>query len=204
MARRKRPTIKLRKRGLILCEGETEVKYFKGLVNHESNRNRLGATTVIRKPKDNSPNGIVDEAKREIAKAKKEGVPYEFVCLVFDRDGHANIGNAFEKVRQADSGIRIGFTVVCFEFFVLLHFKKTMKGCANCDAVIKEVRKEMPDYEKASDSYKTLLPFKESGLANSEWSMAQNKTDIQNGKKLHELTAYCDVHKIVEFLENLQ
>ncbi|MFD1079889.1 RloB family protein, partial [Longispora fulva] len=117
---------KFGKRGLILCEGESEENYFKGLITQDKYKRKFQAIDVnIFKPKDHSPVGLVNEAKRLIKKARRENNPYAFIWVVFDKDGHARIPDAFEIARNSRPKINIAFTAPCFEFYILLHFGKT-------------------------------------------------------------------------------
>jgi len=198
--RKARPKKEFLKRGLILCEGETEEKYFKGLTTKEEYRRQFAAINVeIYKPKEHSPRGLVTEAKSKI-KANKKDDPYDFVWIVFDLDGHENVPDTFEQALKAKPDVRIAFTARCFEYFVLLHFVKTTKAFAKCDDIIKEVKVHLPDYQKATDIFKILEPYTETGLANSEWLMTQNQPDIDNGSRIYQLSAYSNIHELVNEL----
>lgn len=200
--RRYRPQKVFSKRGLILCEGETEENYFKGFVTKDSNKRKFSAISVeIYKPKDHSPKGLVSEAKNRIKQAIKEKSPYDFVWVVFDRDGHQNIQAAFHEARTFKYSIKIGFTITCFEYFVLLHFIKSTKAYPDCDGVVKELKKYIPEYEKASNLYKTLEPYKDIGFENSKWALAQNQNDLDLGVQIYELSSYSNIHELMIFLE---
>jgi hypothetical protein len=85
MKRRSGQSRNLLKRGLILCEGETEENYFKGLVNDDKHRDKFASISVdIYKPKDHSPTGLVEEAKERIKRARRERNEYDFIWIVFD------------------------------------------------------------------------------------------------------------------------
>jgi len=63
--RGKRPKIRLQKRGLILCEGETEEYFFKGIITNRKRRRNLSSIDVdIYKPRNHSPKGLINEAKK--------------------------------------------------------------------------------------------------------------------------------------------
>jgi len=198
--RKARPKKEFLKRGLILCEGETEEKYFKGLTTKDEYRRQFAAINVeIYKPKDHSPRGLVTEAKNKI-KANKKDDPYDFVWIVFDLDGHENVPDTFEQALTSKPEIKIAFTARCFEYFVLLHFVRTTKAFTKCDDIIKEIKTHLPDYQKATDIFDTLEPYKETGLANSEWLMARNQPDMDNGSRIYELSAYSNIHELVNEL----
>jgi hypothetical protein len=203
--RKTRRKLIFNKRGLILCEGETEENYFQGLVSQDKYRRKFSSVDVkIFKPKDHSPLGLVKYAKLKINEAKKEKNAYDFVWVIFDKDGHAKIPEAFEIARVSKPEIKIAFTIPCFEYFVLLHFEKTTKPFKKCDAVISQIRKKwLPDYEKATNIFETLLPNKDIGIKNSEWIIEQFNDEIDSGKRIYEISAYSNIHDLVEYLYEL-
>jgi len=203
--RKKQAIIPLGKRGLILCAGITEENYFKGLVSQEKYRRKFQSIDVqIYKPKDNSLLGLVTEAKDKIKLAKKEKNDYDFVWVIFDKDGHANIPTTFENARQSKPEIKIAFVRPCFEYYVLLHFEKTTKPFTKCDEVISYIKKNhLPDYEKAINLFELLVNYKTTGLENSKWVSAQKEEEINLGTKIYDLSAYSNIHEIVEFLYSL-
>lgn len=197
-----RKVVVFNKRGLILCEGETEENYFNGLISQPKYRRKFQSISVrVFKPKDHSPYGMVKEAKRMIRLAKREKNPYDFVWVMFDRDGHSKIPDAFELARTSSPEIKIVFTIPCFEYFVLLHFDRTTKPFTKCENVIQQIKKNwLPNYEKATNIFEILLPNKNDGLANSEWVVNQFKDDVLTGKRIYELSAYSNVHELVNYL----
>lgn len=189
---------------LILCEGEKEESYFTGLITKEEYRRKFASINVeIYKPKNHSPKGLVIEAKQKVRSAKKEGDPYNFVWVVFDRDGHENIADAFNEASTFNPPIQIAFTVTCFEYFVLLHFKKSTKAYAKCDDVIAELKNYLPDYKKATNLFSTLEEKMPRGLENSKWCHDHFKDEINAGKKIYSCDPYCNIHKLVNFLFTL-
>jgi len=202
--RSNRQKIQILKRGLILCEGQTEEMYFKGLITQDKYRRDFGAVSVeIYKPKDHSPKGLVTEAKNRIKAAKKDDA-FDFVWIVFDHDGHENIPDTFEQALHSKPPIHIAFTMKCFEYFVLLHFTKTTKAFNKCDDVITAVKAYIPDYQKASNNiFTTLAAHHETGMANSAWSLERNKPDIDAGSKPYELSSYSNIHELVGYLISL-
>jgi hypothetical protein len=137
-------------------------------------------------------------------KASKKDDPYDFVWIVFDLDGHENIPDTFEQALNSKPEIRIGFTAKCFEYYVLLHFVKTTKAFNNCDDVITAVKEYLPDYQKATHQvFDTLAEFQETGITNSEWLMARNQPDLENGARPYDLASFSNIHELVKYLLSL-
>lgn len=205
MAKNLKPKISIGKKGLILCEGETETNYFRGLTTQEKYRRKFAGVGVeVYKPKNHSPVGLVSEAKRKIAEAKKAKSPYDFVWIVFDRDGHQNIPKAFSDAKDVSNPkIEIAFSITCFEYFILMHFTKTTKAFSKCDDVISELKKKYPGYEKSRNLFEDLKNKHEDACENSKWLCAQCSDDLDNGKKVYELSSYTNVHLLIDALNNL-
>jgi RloB-like protein len=199
-----RPKIAILKKGLILCEGETEANYFNGLVSDHSHRRKFASIGVeIYKPKNHSPKGLLKEAKNKIRAAKKQGDPYDFAWIVFDKDGHESIPETFHEAAAFKPPIKVAFTAICFEYFILLHFVKTTKAFKDGNSMIKEVRKHLPDYEKASNLYSLLKDKSAMGLKNSEWCHKHCENKAEHGQAAHEQASFCNVHLLVNYLFDL-
>jgi hypothetical protein len=205
MLRSKRPSVNLGKKGLILCEGDTEKNYFTGFTTQVGLKRKLSAVGVeIYQPKDYSPVGLVEEAKLKIKKAKKEKSPYDFVWVIFDKDGHQNIAKAFSDAKDITSPkIEIAFSITCFEFFILLHFVKTTKSFNKCDDVISELKKHMPEYEKSNNLFHELQHLHDTACINGDWCIRMCKPDIEAGIPVYNLSAYTNVQELIAMLKTL-
>lgn len=189
----------LKKRVLILCEGETEVNYFRGLKYDEQFKRKLSAIDVsIYQPEDFSPFGLVKAAKEKVNEAKRERNSYEYVWVVFDRDQHPMIPDAFDFARKLK--IEIAFSMICFEYWILLHFQQTMRAYTKCDGLISDLKSFYPEYAKARNHFEILKDRLQTAITNGKWSVAQNQADLNNGLRPYELSAYTDVHRLVEKL----
>ncbi len=150
-------------------------------------------------PKDHSPVGLVKEAKIKKLKARRERNPYNEIWVVLDKDYHANIDRAF--IMAKDNKINMALSSICFEYWVLLHFERTSKSFRKCDDVINYIRKNhFSDYLKSDNAYTDLKDKVEVAIKKGEWIVKQTENDIYRGTKLYELTAYTDVHLLVQKL----
>lgn len=193
----------LPKRILILCEGESEIIYLKGFRGEEQNKRKLANVDIeIYQPKNYSPYGLLKEAKKKQKEAKKEKFPYKSVWIVFDRDGHANIPQTFEESKSAE--LKIAFSLICFEYWILLHFEKTLKSFKNCDEIVSYIKsKKYIDYQKTNYYSQLSESHKLNALLFSEWMLNQNETDLKRGKKEYELSAYTNFYELINFLNNI-
>lgn len=193
------------KRVLILCEGQSEQIYINGYKSEDMNKRRLANVEVkIYQPKDYSPKGLLAEAKLKRREAIREGMPYDKIWIVFDRDGHANVPQTFEEARVAN--INIAFSSVCFEVWILLHFEKTSRAFQNCDEVTHFIKhRDYLDYAKTNNFYNQLSSeHKQNAINNAGWLHGQNSEDIQRGLQIYTLNPYTDFDKLMLYLLNLK
>jgi hypothetical protein len=195
--KRQKPT-KLPKshRILILCEGESEVIYLKG---YRVDKRLSGVVVEIYQPNNFSPLGLLNEAKKKIKEAKKDGLPYEAVWIVFDKDAHAFIAQTFEESLQ--SNIQIAFSLISFERWVLLHFEQSKRFFLTTAEMIHYIEKNhLPNYGK-TQPYSVLKPRLSKALDHANWLHLQNEFELNNGSKPYDLQAYTDFDKLIQFLE---
>lgn len=134
--------IEIGKRILIVCEDKKSSKlYFESFKRDEKLKRLLSSVDIeVVHPKDHSPVGLVNEAKIKKKKAKRERNPYNEVWIALDKDSHANLDKALITAR--DNKIEVALSVICFEYWILLHFEKRKKPFAKCDDIIKVHKKE--------------------------------------------------------------
>lgn len=198
---RKIQHIQLKKRVLILCEGETEQRYLSNYRTLPLNRDRLRSVVIdIYKPQNHSPLGLVREAKKAMNASRKDKLAYDQVWVVFDKDGHENIPAAFEEARNSKPPINIAFSAICFEYWILLHFEKSNRPYEKCANLIKLLSETYcPNYHKMqldTSIYERL------GLAieNSDWLLEQNKNDLDRGTREYDLNCHTTFHNLMKYL----
>lgn len=193
--------ISITKRLLIVCEDEKSSKmYFESFKRDEKLKRQLSSVDIeVVHPKDHSPVGLVKEAKLKKKKAKRDRNSYDEVWIVLDKDGHANLEQALITAR--DNKISVALSVMCFEYWILLHFERTKKPFTKCDDIIGYIRKEhFEKYEKNINVYTSLKDRIDTALDHAEWLMGQNQNDFDRGVKINDLSAYTDVHILVQKL----
>jgi hypothetical protein len=195
--------ISIGKRLLIVSEDEKSAKlYFESFKRDEKLKRLLSSVDIeVVHPKDHSPVGLVNEAKLKKNKAKRERNPYNEVWIVLDKDGHVNMDKALNTAR--DNKIRVALSIICFEYWVLLHFERTTSIFNKCDDVISYIRKKhFQEYQKNINSYVALKDKIDTAIENGKWIIKQSKNDIERGEPIYKLSAYTDVHVLVERLLN--
>jgi hypothetical protein len=186
---------------LIVCEGaKTEPNYF----GRFRSAYRLSSANIHIMPADGTdPMSIVAFAERELVAAD-----YDRAYCVFDRDGHANYGQALQRVAQSDlskTGRLVAIpSVPCFEIWVLLHFNysttayNTVGQESACARVIREVKKHLPKYAKG---YASVFDELESRMEQAIKHAMQ--LEVHNSKTRSSNPA-TQLHKLVDFLRKLK
>jgi len=191
----------LNKRLLILCEdGKSSQTYLKSFKKDEKLKRKLSAVSIeIYRPDDNSPLGLVNEAIKKQKQAKQDRNKYDDIWVVLDRDRHAQMPEALGLA--LNKKINFGLSVVCFEYWVLLHYEKTTHGFRNCAEIITRIKKNhLGSYTKGSFSFAEITFRIKDAIENGYWLEKQIEPDILRGKKPYELAAYTNLHRLVQKL----
>ena len=192
--KRKLPKFDIRKRILIVCEGEkTEKNYFQDF------RRIFSLTSVVIKSSPHpAPTQIIEYANKERAENSNK---FDEIYCVFDGDKRDEAKKALRKANNIKSKLEKDFifkTIVsdpCFEFWILCHFTATTQhfgGNSPCHQVQnhKDFKKNLPNYSKDYD-FRELI---EQHL----------QTAIKNANKINEVnlqarqTPYTEVVELVE------
>jgi hypothetical protein len=189
------------KRILILCEGETECAYFKSFKSDCNLRTSLAAVDIVAyQPTDFSPLGLVKEAKQQKKEAERNRNPFESIWIVFDKDGHYGIPNAFQEA--LDAGINKAFSSICFEFWIILHFEFTTRAFKDSDEAVSYIRgNHYSKYKKGQESFAYLRDKVGVAIHNAQRICQQVDEEINYGRaKLHECNPFTNVHYLVNEL----
>ncbi len=190
-------------RVLIVCEGEkTELNYFRGCIQFY----KLNTANVeIDGTSGSSPKSVYERAV-ELRKVEvKRGGSYNRVYCVFDKDTHETYNETIERISKSKyKNVFYAASVPCFEYWLLLHFKYTTKPYAATgnlsigDAVLKELKEVMPEYEKSdANIFKSLSSKIEIAKKNA----ARSLKDAKNSNTDNPST---NIHKLIGYLQNLK
>ena len=163
-SRKQQPTV------LVICEdSKSSLEYLKAAARHFRAYAKLEVAHV-----GSAPQTIV-------AKALQRAKHFEEIYCVIDRDTHELFDQAINHAK-AESKITMIVSYPCFEFWLLLHFKKTRKPYATtgnkspADAVLVDLKKTdtLRQYTKgnALDLFSLLLPKLRVAFTNAAWSNA--------------------------------
>lgn len=150
-------TIRKNKIIFILCEGETEVNYFKDFATCAHATHKI----KVKKGIDTAPLRLVEEAEKILLFDQSHNRKLLEIWVVFDRDRHISYKAAFEEASKFPQ-IKIAWTNPCFEFWLLLHFRSLKQE--DCNKTIRFTnpltgkREEVIDYAVFTDKLAEFLP----------------------------------------------
>lgn len=127
---------------LILCEGDTERVYFEELRQTAEVKRRF-ASVVVLKPKHYHAQGLLSRAINEVVNCDLNPMKLDEVWCVFDRDNKEDLRAIFENASK--HGVKIAFSSICFEYWLLLHSGCSSRLYQTCEEVLREIE----SYKKA-------------------------------------------------------
>jgi len=186
---------------LILCEGLTEKLYLLSVKNSLPRHLQRGVRIEIDCYKKRDPKNLVKEAIRRKTKARKEGVPYSKVWIVFDHDNLPNRDFAFNKANSEK--IDIAYTSMCIELWFVIHFEDNQKHFNNGDIAKKYLSdNHIKGYEPGKTNvWKEMSADNIQRAYKNAVSIRKGKLiDIQSGVNVWDLNPYTTMDFLVRFL----
>ncbi len=182
---------------LIVCEGKkTEPNYFNGL---KDNLRVHNANVEIFGESNPSPTSVFSFALKQYKKYKKEGLPFDKVFCVFDKNNHQDYKQVLKKINNfTPKKIFYATTSVpAFEYYLLLHYEYRTKPYTSAE-VLSDLQQHIPNYEKGNkDIFFNVRNHLEVAKENASKSLKeakQNDTDNPSTR----------VHELVECMEGLR
>ncbi len=172
-------------------KNKTEVLYFREL---EKKQDRYHC--IFAPGNETDPVKIVRNTAKKAREEKlslKEG---DMAISVFDLDADESKGSQLKEAKE--NAIKKNISIVssnpCFEVWYLEHFGYTTKPFSSSAAIIKEVEKMIPGYQKNTCDFELLYPKTETAIINCE------KLDLyhEDNSEINEFAnPRTDVYKVV-------
>ncbi len=173
---------------LIICEGkETEPNYFNAFKVKSAQITVIGTgfNTI----------SLVEEASKKVKEYKNDGMLFNQVWCVFDRDDfHEHFNEAILKARK--KGFHVAYSNEAFELWYLLHFIY-FDSNINRKAYIEKLNKHIskPYQKNDTEMYNILKPRQAFAIKNAKKLLS--KYSLKNPNKEEPSTT---VHELVEQL----
>ena len=192
-----------RKSILIVCEGEkTEPIYFNAL----KKRLRLIMVDIEIIGEGAAPINVVNRAislredRKIIANKSLTKAEYEIIYCVFDVDTHETLDQAIDKARGNE--ICVILSNPCFEYWYILHFRKTSAPFSSSQNVKSALRREHSAYSESDTTiFNVVYPKTSDAIKHSKEVLNEQHNDAEDIRDCNPST---HVHKIVEYLHTAQ
>ncbi len=153
---------------LIVCEDEkSSYLYFQKF------RQELGLPSVnveVCGPECGSaPISVVDFAKerRDSVSTSPVRDDYDHVFCVIDADVPTTLAQAIDKATA--NKLRVILSNPCFEYWYILHFRRTSALYHRSRDVVSDLKKDFPNYNKGNaDIFEEIYPKRKTAIANSK------------------------------------
>ena len=195
-----------RKSILIVCEGKkTEPIYFDAL----KKKLRLAMVDIEIVGAGAVPITVVDRAvdlkkeKRRISKRSPTEVEYDIIYCVIDVEApkpHESLARAVSKAK--DNKLEVILSNPCFEYWYILHFRKTGAPFNTSREVKSVLRREHHHSYSESDTtiFNVVYPKTRYAIKNSKEVLNEHHN---NAEDLRNCNPSTHVHKIVEYLQDM-
>lgn len=204
----------------IFCEGaKTEPNYIRAYIEikHPTVRSLKNENQPVRivNTSKNTPKELVDEASEFVANLENSS---DQVWVIYDRESphkYADSVHADARKKALTNGVQIAFSNVCFELWLLLHFKCAEISCDMCNDVINHphfkqamAQIKVSSYAKGQADVASLI-IKAKGTAvaianakaiNAATIAAAPESDED---KFYKLRPYTDVYKLLDAIDKI-
>ncbi|NPA46167.1 MAG: RloB domain-containing protein [Chlorobi bacterium] len=132
--------------------------------------------------------------QQQYEKVKEFIETYQYVFWIIDADiiRKKNQITRFRQLKKSLSPYENVYIILlnpCFEFWLLLHYKRTTKWFKNCQDVTKELKKFLPRYAKTRSYYTSshqdilarTLPLLNQAMQNSRFTVSQSPDPFFSG-----------------------
>ena len=151
---------------LIVAEGDnvTESQYFKSFQKQNASCN----IRIIIAKHVTDPEGMLKAVKQRWKELELDARKGDKAYVVLDLDCDDNKASLIKGLEERTKEIQFIVSNPCFEAWFLLHFKYSTKPYYSSEAVIKELKKYMPEYEKTMDAYNKISEKTNFAIKNAE------------------------------------
>lgn len=194
----------------IFCEGsKTEPYYIRAYIDmYASNKAKI---IQIPPTKKNTPVQLVDEAVL-LKKSKATSIDDEF-WVVYDREAVSKYPDSLHaraRNKAVANNIKIAFSNICFELWILQHFELDCAPYSSCSDLLKRSalkehlrRVGVNEYEKGNYSLyqKIYKGISRARVRAEELNKRSIQSSFEGRDKPHQLNSYTDIHKLLDAID---
>jgi len=198
--RNKPGTRTIEKRLFIICEGakdKSESAYFKSYIKQCKASGQKVEVQVIDTRK-NTGKELVKEAK------KVREFECDEACVVYDKDGYTKHPETFDMAKN--NKIKIAFSSISFEYWILLHFEYTSHAFKDSEEIIKYLadKKHLAYTKNCRDVFEQtkshLSDAKKHALRIQDYQIKGNPT----GTPVYDFNPYTNLNELIDEIDTMQ
>ena len=182
---------------IITAEGknETEAQYFDGFRTPDCpyiiKFHKAGHLT--------DPTKLAESIRKRWDKEEADVRAGDMAFVIVDLDNKESKAKEIHQLKTKNRVEKFIVSNPSFEVWYLLHYEYSTRSYMNADAVIRELKKYYPEYEKTSDMYPLLKDKMSEAVANAEKLEAYHKEEAYQHPYVN-CNPYTDVHKLVKLV----
>lgn len=202
---------------IIFTEDKKSARYY--IRDFVKSKNFSFHRIVIVQPENHAPWGLWEAVQNAVKqkfvfddKRKKHTVLKDDIFwLIFDADQHSKIPDTFNSARQSKIHTGIGFSAICFEIWLMMHFHNRFSQFPNYDALRKSpnFRTYYPNYDKANADVYAQAHSTVAGITGSmetakrHAELLRNKCRAANSDdtQIYSLNPYCNLNLLFDAIE---
>lgn len=188
---------------------KAEIEYFRQFQDYLQTPLLVPKKKLCSQPQDLLDSVVEWKQKKPSNFSEKDG---DQVWCIFDIDDfYKNAKSVLLKAVQnaKKNNVRIAYVNECFEFWILLHFRKTSSQINRGNHIEKEIQKEfkqnkLKEFKKNQKVFDELLPFQEKAIKNAKILLPSDYEKIDWPKVLSDKgNPSTSIHLLVEEINNL-
>ena len=182
---------------IITAEGrnETEAQYFDGFRTPDCpyiiKIHKAGHLT--------DPTKLAESIRKRWDKEEADVRTGDMAFVIVDLDNKESKAKEIQQLEAKSSVEKFIVSNPSFEVWYLLHYGFSTKSYINADAVIRELKKHYPGYEKTSDMYPMLKETIDEAIENAEKLEGYHKVEEHQHADVN-CNPYTDVHRLVKLI----
>jgi len=199
--RNKPGTRSVEKKLLVFCEGakdKSENAYFKAFIKDC----RFAGNRVDVK--------VIDTEKNTGRELVLEALSYreikeDILWVVYDKDGYTKHPETFSEARNKN--VKIAFSAISFEYWILLHFTYITKPFRKSDEIIDYLMKNFDfHYGKGSSTIYSLTKDSIEKKAKVHALRLQNfnRESYPDGTPVYEFDSYTNINELIDEIKSLE
>lgn len=200
--RKKSGTRKEQKRIFIVCEGKknkSEYSYWKAFIDDcKLPLNKVSVEIID--SKKNTAKELIGHV------AKLRDFDSDSCWALFDKDGYTKHAQAFSIAKK--KMVKIGFSSISFEYWLLIHFRFTTRGYTRSEELIKKEFIHIPELENYNKTdrniYLALSSSLNKAVINAKKIQKHHEDCCQHKTEMYDWNPYTNLDKLIEDIKSLE